>query len=795
MIDIELVRCRIDVERLFRGHVRNLKPNGQQATGLCPFHEDHAASFSVSLKTGLYKCFACDAKGDVFDFYKRVKGVDFQTALKELAAVAGITEAKPPKPMLVAKFEYRDVQGKLLYSKERTEPGRDGRRKEFAFYHMDSSEKRQSGRGCGPVLYNLQEVIKARSIIIVEGEAKADLLASWGLTATCLDAGAQSKLNEEMIQHLTGKRIAIPPDNDAPGTQYALNLARALVGKAETIRIAHLPGLVEKGDIIDWAKIEGNNKEKLLELIKSTPEWTPGVSEDKDDRKELTKEPTILDWLKPSGLFDLKVKPSFKDLESVISWVANHACELTGYRLSLARLAIIEQLNALGMKGVVGLVDGALGKKPGDKYDEGHGEAIILTDPEPWSDPVDGGELLTEIAELLTRYVILLEGVAQAIALWVMLTYLIDATDILPILGITSPEKRCGKTLLLEILCELVSRRLPAANITPAAMFRTVEKSRPTLLIDEADTFLEKNEELRGIINSGHRRSGAFVIRSVGDDNEPRTFRTWCPKVLAKIGPFASTIEDRSIMVSMKRKAPGEKVARFSHRKTAPFLADIRQKCTRWAKDNLTVVRDVDPPDLAFLHDRANDNWRPLLAIADVAGGEWPDLARQSAKLLSGTREDVINSVRVQVLMDIHALFEDQDTDRLQSAEIVKALGEMEDRPWPEWKNGKAITANQLATLLRPFGVKPTQFRDGGKTRGYLFKDFEDSFLRYLPLVGSVHPVHFASSAGCEPKTLSVRRDTCTGSKNVENGHPVGNVPVYRMETGERGTRRRFFVI
>ena len=266
-------------------------------------------------------------------------------------------------------------------------------------------------------------------------------------------------------------------------------------------------------------------------------------------------------------------------------------------------------------------------------------------------------------------------------------------------------------------------------------------------------------------MNSGHRRSSAFVIRSVGDDNEPKTFSTWGGKAIAKIGALPSTIEDRAIVISMKRKAPGEKVERFFQRKSKDGLTILQRKLARWAKDNSSEVKDADPGDLSFLHDRANDNWRPLLAIADAAGGQWPELARKSAKLLSGVVDESNMPARIQALIDIRDMFEARQTDRLPSAEIVEELGRMEDRPWPEWKHGKAITTRQLASLLKPFGVSPKQFRDGEKIRGYRLEQFEDVFLRYVGGSDPVQAVQPNADAGLSPKNDVVQEGSCTGSK------------------------------
>ena len=172
--------------------------------------------------------------------------------------------------------------------------------------------------------------------------------------------------------------------------------------------------------------------------------------------------------------------------------------------------------------------------------------AVLFPDIEPWAEPVDGGALLTDLVGTVKCYVIVPEHGARAIALWVVFTHCIDAVGIAPILAITSPEKRCGKSTVLALLKSLVLRRLPCSNISGSSLFRAVDAWAPTLLIDEADTFLRDNEELRGILNSGHTRELAFVIRTVGDDHEPRKFSTWGAKAIALIGGLKDTLADRS---------------------------------------------------------------------------------------------------------------------------------------------------------------------------------------------------------------------------------------------------------
>ena len=358
---------------------------------------------------------------------------------------------------------------------------------------------------------------------------------------------------------------------------------------------------------------------------------------------------------------------------------------------------------------------------------------LELPDPDPWPEPVDGVELLDGLVAAISRYVALPEHAAEAVALWIVHAHALDAFWISPRLAAISPEKRCGKTSLLMTIAKLVPRPLHAANVTPAAVFRAVEMVCPTLLIDEADTFLGGADELRGILNSGHCKASATVIRTAGEDYEPVQFATWSPCAIALIGKLPDTLEDRSVVIQMRRRRPDEHVQRLRLDRLG-HLDEVAQKVARWALDHKTELRDADPDMPASLHDRAADNWRPLLAVADLAGGHWPTPARRAAVALTGIEDD-FDSARVQLLADLRGVFKDECADQLTSAKIVAALVEMEDRPWPEWKGGKPITVRQLAKLLQPFRIKPIQMKVGGdkNLRGYKLKAFDDVFRRYLP--------------------------------------------------------------
>ena len=233
--------------------------------------------------------------------------------------------------------------------------------------------------------------------------------------------------------------------------------------------------------------------------------------------------------------------------------------------------------------------------RPGDTDDE----ANFLEGPEPWPEPVSGDELLNRLTKTAEAHLVLPPGAAGAIALWVVFAHAHDCFHISPILAATSPTPECGKTTLLTFLGGVVPRSLPASNITPAALFRAVEKWRPTVLIDEADTFLRDSVELRGVLNSGHQRANAFVVRTSGDNHEPARFRTWAPKAVAMIGKLPPTLASRAVHIELRRKTADERVEplrldRLDH------LEPLLRMAARWATDNAAALREADPVDAVW---------------------------------------------------------------------------------------------------------------------------------------------------------------------------------------------------
>jgi hypothetical protein len=381
--------------------------------------------------------------------------------------------------------------------------------------------------------------------------------------------------------------------------------------------------------------------------------------------------------------------------------------------------------------------------RDGNNGERLQGSALDLPSPEPWPEPVDGDAVLDELATLLTDHVVMAREGAHATALWILHAWLLDQAQMNPRLLIKSPEKQCGKTTLLSLMSRLVPRPLPASNIPPAAVYRAIDAAHPVLLIDEADalfagsakTRTPEAEALRGIVNSGHTRALAYVVRVEGESHEPRKFSTWAAMALAAIGRLPGTIEDRSIAIGLRRRLPGEKIARFRQDREDEVMRDAARRAARWALDNAAALGHLEPEVPPELQDRVADNWRPLLTIADAAGGDWPERAREAAVALAREGAADRASIGTTLLSDIRAIFRKKDSDRLSSVELTDALGALEDRPWAEWgRSGKPLTKNGLAALLQKFRIEPKGIRlkDGHTPRGYTLKAFEDAFARYL---------------------------------------------------------------
>ncbi len=380
----------------------------------------------------------------------------------------------------------------------------------------------------------------------------------------------------------------------------------------------------------------------------------------------------------------------------------------------------------------------------GDKQ----GREINLEEPEPWAEPVEGAELLDSLMAAFLRYLVLPEYGAEVLALWTVHAHVFEAFYHSPRLSITAPEKQCGKTVALDVLETLTPRSIRSENVTTAVLFRIIDGHRPTVLLDEADSFLKDNEELRGALNAGHRKGGKH-LRCEGDGNELKAFKTFAPTGIASIGALSGTLADRSIPLVMRRARADERIEVFRSDR-AHHERILARKAARWAADNFKALSEADPVFPPALFNRSADNWRPLLAIADLCSEGWSERARAIAVLIT-TNEMDADSVGEMLLADLRDLFQERRVDKLSSTEIVEALTKLEGRPWVEWRRGNPITANGVARLLKPFKISSSTIRlEAGTAKGYRLDQFKDAFVRYLrdtPLQ-SVTPSQVNASAG-----------------------------------------------
>jgi putative DNA primase/helicase len=375
------------------------------------------------------------------------------------------------------------------------------------------------------------------------------------------------------------------------------------------------------------------------------------------------------------------------------------------------------------------------------------GAAVLCPDVEPWPEPIDGAAVLNEIAERITSYVVLPDGAAHVIALWCAHSHCFHSFGCSPRLNITSPERGCGKTTLRDVVALFVSRPLCLENMTSAVAFRLAEQYAPVIIADECDAWLRDNEELRGLLNAAHRKGGV-VVRCEGDNNEPRLFRVYTPAVLCGIGTLPGTLHDRSIVVKLERAKAGELSARFDSRRTDKEK-ELCRKLARFCADNRERLQAIDPqlPDDVF--NRLADNWRPLFAIAEVAGGDWPKYCAEALSKLTA-KIDTVETLRVQLLADIRKIVSGKDEspiiekvantegeieEWLPSGDLCDRLIAMTERAWGEAnKGGKPINERWLAIRLGDFDIKPGRFTDasGHRGRGYKVTAFREAFERYL---------------------------------------------------------------
>jgi Protein of unknown function (DUF3631) len=382
----------------------------------------------------------------------------------------------------------------------------------------------------------------------------------------------------------------------------------------------------------------------------------------------------------------------------------------------------------------------------------------VRVPPIPAGQAPAGAALLGELHAALCRYVVLPSPqAADAVTLWVAATHAQPAWEHAPRLAVVSPLKRCGKSRLLDVVAETCHAPLITVNATIAAVVRSIGADPPTLLVDEADTLwgtrkqADSNEDLRGLLNAGHQRNRPMLRWDV-TSRTAEQLDTFAMALLAAIGELPDTIMDRAVVVRMRRRAPGEQVDPYRTRRDAPPLHQLRDRLGAWAREHLRELHH-DTPTMP-LEDRAADTWEPLVAIADLAGGDWPARARTAAQVMTAAeaQQEEDTSAGVRLLGDLRAVFGEDDA--LYSTTILDRLHKLEDAPWSDWY-GRPLSSRELAKLLRPYQVRSKSVREhgtGASLKGYARADLHDAWQRYVPPAPpATHPTQDRESAAHAP--------------------------------------------
>jgi hypothetical protein len=721
----------VPIEREIERRGIKLKRNGLECVGACP-KCGGGDRFAINTKKQIFNCRGCGKGGDVIELVEHLDGVDFN------AACAHLTGQPPPKAngkangkhadnnkkVVVVTFEYQNQDGSVAFVVDRVQFQKpdgsfalqDGKPdKVFRQRRPDPDHPGQwihNKEGAPVVPYHLPEIVEATAaghpVLVCEGEAKADLLASWNLAATC-NAGGAKKWRKEHSEHLRGADVVLLPDHDGVGWEHINVVGSSLSGIAKRIRVLALVHAKAKDDVIDWAAA-GGTREQLDAAIEAAPDWKPLDEEEidkhaADERADAkAREDELLAKLE-------KAEPG---------------------------LAYRRQRDEVAKELRVGKSDIEAELKRRREGAPLYGHWIV----EPWPDLADGDALLRDIIKRIRRHVICSVDDALVIALWVVFSWVHEGAAVhSPLLLITSPESECGKSTTLSVVSYLAPRAIATVDISKAALYRAIQLWKPSFIIDEFDTVLasmdDDKAELRSVINSGHTR-GQGVLRCVTDEHRPEMFLTFAPKAIGMIGKkLPPATLGRCIVVELRRRLENEAITKFAE-EDDDELNSLRRRLRRWAMDNTDVLKgvEVSMPD-GFVNRRA-DNWRLLFAIADLCSGveDWGEKGRAAAVKIE--RSSDTSSVTVRLLFHVKKIFDEDGCDAILSAELVTRLKGDPEAPWSEWNRGKGLTQMSLAGLLGKARIRSgdVHFPGGVHGKGYKRSQFEDVWSRYAPAEG-----------------------------------------------------------
>lgn len=592
----------------------------------------------------------------------------------------------------------------------------EGGKKETRPVSYSSAEKRWVWKyPANPLpLYGGDRLGQSNAVVVVEGEKACDAAQRQFPNWVCVtSAKGSNQAFDSDWRELVGKDVILVPDNDLPGFDYAVAVtALAIVAGAATVSVKDVSQL-------GWAA--GDDL--------ADHEVDAGFLDDAVDYTEV---------FKPSQL-----EPAVVRAASLL--------ELGEFDRQRGRLSEILGIGASTFKKLVKQAkrdSEATATDMGDWADQ-----LVEPNPEPWEGEVDVIQIFSEIKQLAKRHVVMTDEQATTVALWVMYTYVFELLPQSPILLLTSASPRCGKTTLLDLIGGLVSRCMSTANISAAAIYRTIELAKPTLLIDEADTFLSGNQEVSGVLNSGHTKRAAYTTRieKVGDKLMPKKFSTFCPKCVAMIAlPKSPALLDRCILIRLERAVASEQPDPLPHEISEAYC-DLRRRLVKWAEplleEGLEVDFDLIPRGK---NARAHGNWSVLATIAQTAGDEVVRQVGLAAEALLDT-DSFVEDFTKDLLTAIAMVFSDQlkaerfaqaianpaeplkgNQDLVASSQLVKKLNDLKHMSWADFNAGKGITERGLAKVLKPFRIAPQQARvNAQQTRGYRVGQFVSIWDRY----------------------------------------------------------------
>lgn len=384
--------------------------------------------------------------------------------------------------------------------------------------------------------------------------------------------------------------------------------------------------------------------------------------------------------------------------------------------------------------------------------------AVGDDDAEPWTEPVDVGELLQGIDIKRGKHIVLQPHLRTAVTLWTAMAWVHNDIAVhSPILIVTSADIGSGKTELLNVVARLVPRQSINVEMTGPSLFRFVDARKPTLIIDEADDLFVRKSDLKHIINASWTR-GTKIPRQVKIDDVFVTvfFDPFCPKALGLLGRnLPRALKSRGIEIRMVPKRTDETVEPFEHTDDFEF-AVLRRRLARFAADNAKTLKDTQPAFPPGMNNRVQMNWKLLLAIAELAGGPWPQRAREAAERLTRSGRQPSDGV---CLLAAFKTFADSGRTEITSEEVVTELCRNPLDIWATYNRGGKITQRQVAVLLdayeiHPISLHPTKRKDFSR-QGYKLSQFTDAFARYLP----EHPIIQSPPAvGKRPSAKSKKR-------------------------------------